>query len=99
MRKLIVCAQAALVACLVLLVVYAGKEAYATKPARDCTNCYDVDRKCINGQCVIGRRVNTSSTRLPDGRYKCVYHYLFPDGSVSTILTDYNVAPCLVDEP
>jgi hypothetical protein len=63
-----------------------------------CTcSCTGEGRKMIGGYCERGTRYNSSSTLQSDGTYKCVYYYVFSDGSVSPNYTSYgNPRPCPV---
>lgn len=47
------------------------------------SNCTGNDKKCINGVCETGVRVNTGSVRLTSTTWRCYYHYVFSDASTS----------------
>lgn len=46
-------------------------------------SCAGDDKKCINGVCETGVRVNTGSVRLTQTTWRCYYHYVFSDNSIS----------------
>jgi len=50
---------------------------------------------CINGQCEWGYRVNTGSYYdYSSGRYECIYHYEYSDGSWSQDYSEWSDFPC-----
>ena len=62
-----------------------------------CIHCTANNRKCINGVCEFGVKVYTSSTWDPStGKYNCVYHYEFSDGSWSIDYTEVSSTSCIV---
>lgn len=58
--------------------------------------CGDEGMKSINGQCETGTRINDASYSLPDGTYRCEYHYEFSDGTASQEYISYGSSPCPV---
>jgi hypothetical protein len=58
--------------------------------------------KTVNGTCEAGERINTSTVRIKliDANnnvtwvWRCTYHYLWSDGSVSIDYTQDNASPC-----
>ena len=68
---------------------------------RNCTNCDGVNKKCINGSCETGWRINTSSIRNKfTNQWTCTYHYYwFADGSISGDYTEVSGSPCTIAEP
>lgn len=70
------------------------------------TSCTGANQKVINCQCEYGTRVNSSSVYMkvnnPAGDppqiwiYRCTYHYVFPDCSVSPNYTEDRSTPCTV---
>ena len=61
-----------------------------------CTNCPAPGKHCINGVCVRGFAVYTSSTYNPaTGYYDCYYHYEFSDGFQSADIYIQSSSPCL----
>lgn len=65
-------------------------------PVSGCTaaNCTGDDKKCINGVCETGERVNTDSYTIIRGEYICVYHYRWSDGTRSKDFQETNTTPC-----
>lgn len=67
-------------------------------------NCTGPNQKVINCHCETGSRVNSSSVYMkvnnPSGNppqiwvYRCTYHYVFSDCSVSANYTEDNASPC-----
>lgn len=62
------------------------------------SNCSGIDKKCINGACQTGVRVNTSSVYMKNAQqvwvWRCTYHYQWTDGSVSPNYTEDNSTSC-----
>lgn len=60
--------------------------------------CSGIDKKCINGVCVTGTRINTSSVYMKNAQqvwiWRCTYHYLWSDSSVSPNYTEDNSSSC-----
>lgn len=86
-----------------ILKKYEYKYQQQGNPAGTCntTNCSGADKKCINGFCERSRRINTSTvlmlTGVNAGKWRCVYHYEFSDGSrfpVGSNIVDFNDVPC-----
>lgn len=62
-------------------------------PACDATNCTGNDKKCINGLCETGLRINISSVYFK-GKWTCTYKYRWSDGSESPLYSEVGTAPC-----
>jgi YD repeat-containing protein len=63
------------------------------------SNCTGVEKKCINGVCETGVRVNTSSVKNKfNNLWTCTYHYLWSDSSISQDYTEVLTAPCTITE-
>lgn len=74
---------------------YANNNGSCT-PNNVCTNCTGDDKKCINNECELGMRVNTNSYYDSyAGKWWCVYHYEWSDGSWSVDYEEENNSPCL----
>ena len=52
---------------------------------------------CLNGQCEQGIRVNTSTSKQPDGTWKCVYHYEWSDGTSGPNRYEINATACIIN--
>ncbi len=68
-------------------------------PACTSSNCQGVDKKCVTGVCETACRQNLSSTyvKVPNTNYyrwKCVYRYVWSDGSYSQNYEEYNTSAC-----
>lgn len=57
------------------------------------SNCTGINKKCINGFCEPGLKVNTESYQS-GGQWVCVYHYEWSDGSWSEDYTSYSPFAC-----
>jgi hypothetical protein len=81
-------------------VVVATNTTICPLPVSGCntSNCTGTDKKCINGVCETGTRVNTATVQNPKlvGGWTCTYHYVWSDGSVSVDYTETNASPCIV---
>ena len=66
-----------------------------------CTNCTGNDKKCINGVCETGIRVNVSTYQFKSW-WVCTYYYHFSDNTTypaqAPYLTENNSTPCSVIE-
>jgi hypothetical protein len=62
------------------------------------SNCTGADKKCINGLCETGTRVNTATVQNPKlvGGWTCTYHYVWSDGSISVDYTEVNASACII---
>ncbi len=61
-----------------------------------CPNCPGPQKKCINTTCERGFKVYTSSVyNSITGKYDCMYHYEFSDGSWSISIMEESDVPCL----
>lgn len=67
--------------------------------------CVGPAYKMVNGHCEAGQRINTSTTYMkinnPNGSdppqiwvWRCIYHYQYSDGSISTDYIEYNSSAC-----
>lgn len=66
------------------------------------SNCNGVNKKCVNGVCETGTRINKSSVKVKISGvfyWRCTYYYCFTDGSASADFTEDNVSPCSVGSP
>lgn len=76
---------------------YAGQpeNCLPTSPPPVCTtaNCTGNDKKCINGICETGIRINISSVYFR-GKWTCTYKYVWSDGSESPLYTEVTTTPC-----
>ena len=62
-------------------------------------NCTGVDKKCVNGICETGVRVNTASVKnRTTGIWTCIYHYRWSDSSVSQDYSETSEESCMVNE-
>ncbi|MBS1509563.1 MAG: hypothetical protein JST86_01885 [Bacteroidetes bacterium] len=57
-------------------------------------NCTGVNKKCINGNCETGVRVNDGTRKIGTGTWQCAFHYVWSDGSTSPQYTETNPSPC-----
>jgi hypothetical protein len=57
-------------------------------------NCSGNDRKCVNGSCEQGTRVNTSTKLQTNGLWRCTYHFEWSDGTNSINYSENNATPC-----
>jgi hypothetical protein len=61
-------------------------------------NCGGNDKKCVNGVCETGTRINTSSVYMKNAQqvwvWRCTYHYRWSDNSVSANYTEDNSTSC-----
>lgn len=58
--------------------------------------CPFPSKKCVNGTCVKGVVVYTSSVyNSSTGEYACTFHYSYLDGSISPDYLTYSPTPCL----
>jgi len=62
-----------------------------------CPNCTGNDKKCINGVCETGLRVETFCEQVTKSQRRVTYHYEFSDGSWSTSYTELGSGVC--EEP
>jgi hypothetical protein len=66
-----------------------------TTPVCDASNCTGAGKKCVNGVCETGVRINTSTYLNGNGLWVCIYHYLWSDNSISADYTENNLTgPC-----
>jgi YD repeat-containing protein len=63
-----------------------------------CTNCTGDNKKCINGVCETGVRINVSTAQGKFGAWICTYYYHFSDNSTypaqAPYLSETNSSPC-----
>ncbi|MBO9727567.1 MAG: hypothetical protein J7623_02905 [Chitinophaga sp.] len=72
-------------------------QAYANQNGTcPCVTCTGPSKKCINGVCTLGSKEYTASQWVggSPGRYKCTYHYEWPDGTRSQDYTEYSEWQC-----
>lgn len=84
--------------------ISANGQAYANingtcAPMVACTlsNCSGNDRKCINGICEVGARINVSCVKSKVNGvfiYRCSYYYCFSDSTISATFTEDNTSCC-----
>lgn len=78
-------------------VYYTGNGTTAS-PCIPGSNCTGYDKKCINGFCEAGIRVNTSTKLLSTGLWKCTFHYEWSNGDYSINYSETtNTIPCPLD--
>lgn len=58
-------------------------------------NCSGNDKRCVNGYCETGYRINTGSYYNDNlQRWECIYHYEWSDGYWSGDYSEYSYNPC-----
>lgn len=63
-----------------------------------CEDCTGRNKKCIDFVCDTGIKIYTSSEwDSEEGKYKCIYHYEFSDGSWSIDFFEYSNTECIID--
>lgn len=63
-----------------------------------CEDCAGRGKKCIDFVCETGIKIYTSSEwDSEEGKYKCIYHYEFSDGSWSFEYSEYSNTECIID--
>ena len=60
-------------------------------------NCTGNDKKCINGVCETGVRVETFCEQVTKSQRRVTYHYEFSDGSWSTSYTELGSGVCPIE--
>lgn len=60
-------------------------------------NCIGQDKRCVNGNCETGIRINTASDYNPTtGRWDCTYHYEWSDGAWSSNFIEDSSYECMI---
>lgn len=75
-------------------VYYNDANASPPQPCQTGGNCSGPGKKCINGYCEQGRRINTSTRLLNNSSWKCTYHFAWSNGDVSEDFNEENSIPC-----
>ncbi|NNV53862.1 hypothetical protein [Limnovirga soli] len=84
---------------IIKLIDYSYYNNQSSPPAAcNTANCIGPSKKCINGFCIAGKRVNTSTVKKPNGTWKCTYYYVW-GGTVPNEgpFTEVNSVPCDID--
>lgn len=61
----------------------------------DGSNCYGVDKRCVDGNCQTGTKIYTSSVKTHGSLWTCTFHYLWTDGAVSEDYTEDSSTRCV----
>lgn len=74
---------------------YANTNGTCTAYTCNTGNCNAVDKKCINGVCETGQRINKTST-YSRGVWTCTYVYRWSDCSESQVYTQTGTTACTI---